>query len=226
MPTETPSPPSWQLGPEGWTNVGGPAPSCTESGALPLYAPVDAGQASSLLLPGQVRGGDFKPHGGFRFDAHGPEVVVRAPFSGTIVRAAHYLEGGESQYLVDMVHPCGLIARFDHLARLEPAVAAMFEDWPPPAEGDTRTRWAAPPVTVAAGQPLATTIGVPGNVFVDFGVYDLRAAPRDPSPDPGDEFAPFGVCWLDWFDAGTNATVAALPTSGVAPAPSAYCPDR
>lgn len=42
------------------------APACPDP--LILQTPVDLTLATAILYPGQERGGDFKPHGGFRFD--------------------------------------------------------------------------------------------------------------------------------------------------------------
>lgn len=70
-----------------------------------------------------------------------------------------------------------------------------------------------------AGDVLATAVGFrnpPRNVFVDFGVYDLRqknAASEDPAwaaAHPGDQ-AQHGICWFDLLSATDEVTVRALP---------------
>lgn len=79
--------------------------------------PVDVRKATSILYPGQVRGGDYKPHGGFRFDNSLPrEIVLTAPYDAEVIDGSRYLEGaGEIQYMFDFAHPCGIRYRFDHL---------------------------------------------------------------------------------------------------------------
>ena len=68
----------WQLRETGWTYQGGEPPACPEP--LEIPAPVDVHRATSILYPGQTRG-EYKPHGGFRFDG-GPEPEDRLMFLG------------------------------------------------------------------------------------------------------------------------------------------------
>ena len=197
-----------------------------------LAAPVDLSLVYSILYPGQIRGGDYKPHGGFRFDGQpndGP--TVRVALGGAAVRGGRYLAGGEVQHLVDIISPCGIMVRFDHLLTLAGPLASAFDAFPPPTEGDSRTSQFPAPIALATGDVIATAVGVQTgtNVFVDFGVYDLRqknAASGDPAwaVAHASELAPYGICWLEWLPAAAVATVQSLPagdsTSG---ATSDYC---
>lgn len=217
--------------------AGGAAPPCS---ADPWTPPLDVAAASGLLVPGQVRGGNYKAHGGFRFDGRSDNAVrVVAPFAGTLYRGAAYLEDDQAaptgrpelQYLVDIQSPCGFMVRFDHLRVLSPALKAAF-DANVPVRSDSRTT-PLPVLQVQAGDLLATEVGHRStglNVSVDFGVYDLRArrtttrsAAELQQLGSSPELAWHGVCWLDLFGAATAAKLRALPVVGVDGPHSDYC---
>ena len=156
---------------DGWSSQGDP-PACPDP--LILKSPVDVSLATSILYPGQIRGGAFNPHGGFRFDNSKKEdIIVRAPLDGYIREGSRYLQDGEVQYLFDFVNPCGIWYRFDHLYKLSPKLAAIAETFPEPVEGDSRTT-GVQDAEVVEGEIIGEQVGVEGNVFLDFGVYDLR----------------------------------------------------
>ena len=220
----------WSFDGQTWRASGAP-PECPSP--LIFTAPADLAQATSVLYPGQIRGGDFKPHGGLRFDAPGQTGAVRvvAPMDGTIYRGARYLGGGEVQHMFDFVNDCGIMHRFDHLFDLAPVLRQIADTLPPPVEGDSRTTLVASGQTVRAGEVLATSIGFPvaGNFFFDWGVYDLRrrnAASENPAwlaTHPG-EFAPYAICWLDYLAPADAAVVRSLPAgSSESGAFSEYC---
>lgn len=213
----------WQPIDNVWVPRGTPQ-ACPE---LLFQAPVDLDLVTSILYPGQFRGNDFKPHGGFRLDGgQGTAVEVRAPMSAWVVDGSRYLEDGIVQHLFDFEHPCGLRYRFDHLLVLSPKLAALAEGLPEPSESDSRT-WEVPRTAVEAGELLATEVGVPGNVFVDWGVYDLRqrnAASANPPwpPEREDSQSPYALCWLELLGPD-SAKAKALPGSGSSGKQSAYC---
>lgn len=178
--------------------------SCPEP--LVLQTPVDLTKVTSILYPGQVRGGDFKPHGGFRFDnSKFDEIEVRASLDGVFNEASRYIEQGEVQYMFDFQNPCGIRYRFDHLLVLAPKFAKIADSLPEPKENDSRTTHITENVTVAKGELIATAVGFrSGNVFVDFGVYDMRGKilqnPRQNA-----------ICWFDLLPASDSAKVKSLP---------------
>src|SRR3989344_4389817 len=105
---------------------GGTASRCPDP--LVLEAPVDVRKATSILYPGQVRGGDFPRHGGFRFDtATSNAVEVKAPIDSVLSAASRYIERGEVQYLLDFETECGVRYRFDHISVLAPKFAEVIE---------------------------------------------------------------------------------------------------
>lgn len=183
-------------------NVG--APPCPQP--LILQTPVDLSKVTAILYPGQERGGNFKAHGGFRFDnSKFDEIEVRAPMDALLSDAGQYIEQGEVQYLLDFQAPCGIRYRFDHLLILAPKFAKIAEKLPDGKVGDSRTARINEEVKVTTGEVVATGVGLrSGNVFVDFGVYDMRgkilSSPQDNA-----------VCWFDLLKASDSAKVKSLP---------------
>ncbi|HYD10502.1 MAG TPA: hypothetical protein VEA78_10395 [Acidimicrobiales bacterium] len=186
----TGEPARWEYDGTAWVATGTPT-ECE----LALESPVDTSAVTSVLYPGQIRGGDYKSHGGFRFDdAPTNDITVTSPMPGEIVRLARYLEQGEVQHLIDIVNPCGLLVRFDHLRTVAPPWQPLFDALPEPQPDDSRTTPAPDGVAVATGDPIATAVGFTGNVSFDYGVYDLRS-PNNSAAPPG-ELSSYGVCWL------------------------------
>lgn len=209
---------TWNFNGSTWSAVG-TAPACPSP--LNLSVPVDLSKVTSILYPGQVRG-DFKPHGGFRFDLPGQtnDVAVTSPISGVIYRGARYRASGEPQYTFDIMNACGIMTRLGHLRDLSPRFAALADALPDNGDGDSRTTNFAPGLTVALGEGIATAVGVrsTSNVFLDWGVYDLRqrnASSNDPAwaaAHPGD-VALYGICWFDQLSPANTAIVRSLPSS-------------
>jgi hypothetical protein len=177
---------------------------------------VDLSRATSILYPGQVRG-QYKAHGGVRFDGPGQTTAVDvvAIMDGVIYSAARYREGGVVQYIFDFIHDCGIRYRFDHLLTLSPRFQQIAETVPLGGEGDTRGTFIGG-MRVTAGERIATAVGRSGNVAVDWGVYDLRArnaAADNPAwlAQHRDEYAPWGICWLDYLPPADAARARSLP---------------
>lgn len=175
---------------------------------LILQTPVDLNKVTSILYPGQVRGGDFKPHGGFRFDnSKFDEIEVRAPLDGVFSDGSRYIEHGEVQYMFDFQNSCGIRYRFDHLLVLAPRLAKIADSLPQPKENDSRTTQITENVAVTKGEIIATAVGFrSGNVFVDFGVYDISKQgffTRDNKKS--------ALCWFDLLSASDSAKVKSLP---------------
>jgi len=181
-----------------------------------LQTPVDLSRVTSILYPGQERGGNYKAHGGFGFDnATDNSVTVKIPLSGKITRVVRYKEMGELQYLFEFEGDCGVSFKFDHLRKLTPKFEAVVNAFP--IKEDTRTDPVSPPVPVMVGEVIATEVGFLNNVSVDFGVYDMRQkneASKDPvwasahSQYPADSY---GICWLNSLPQADSAVVNLLP---------------
>jgi hypothetical protein len=190
-----------------------PSPSCPTP---LLQTPVDLSKVTSILYPGQERGGNYKAHGGFGFDnATDNLVTVKIPLNGKISRVVRYREMGEIQYLFEFDGNCGVSFRFDHLRKLTPKFEAVVNAFP--IKEDTRTDPVNPPVAVAVGEVIATEVGFLNNVSVDFGVYDMRQkneASKNPawasahSQFPADSY---GICWLNSLPQADSVAVNLLP---------------
>ena len=235
-PGGTPTDPSqavdvtWRFDGSNWASTGTP-PACPTP--LVFTTPVDLFRVTSILYPGQSRGVDYKPHGDFRLDGPGETGVINvvAPIDATITRASRYLGVGELQYLFEFVNDCGIMYRFDHLLGLSPRLEPVASILPPPREGDSRTTDVPPGMIVRAGEIVGTSVGFPvaGNIFFDWGVYDLRQ-PNTPGQSaawrashPG-EFAAWAICWFDNLSPGDAGRVRSLPASdGASGSMSDYC---
>src|SRR3990170_7651534 len=91
-------------------------------------SPVDLNLASGILYPGQERGGDYKPHGGFRFDNRDTnDIKVQAIMDGYILKASKYLEAGEEQISFFYINDCGLMVMHDHFLTLSPKIQQALE---------------------------------------------------------------------------------------------------
>jgi hypothetical protein len=220
---------SWSFDGAAW-KASGTAPECTAP--LTLKTPVDLTMATAILYPGQTRG-QYKPHGGFRFDGlSNNNVTVTAPYDAIVTQGARYIESGEVQYLFDFVNECGIAYRFDHLLILSPKFQSLADTLPEAKVDDSRTT-KFEPTSVAAGEIIATAIGFTKNknVGVDFGVYDLRtmnAAAQSSSYRSAHQdissLAFYATCWLDLLPEGDKATAKALPGGdGQAGKTSDYC---
>jgi len=184
---------------------------------LILETPVDINLATSILYPGQIRGGDYKPHGGFRFDNSDNKISVKIPLEGSIKSGGRYIENGVIQYLFEFKNACNVAYRFDHLLKLSPKLQEIANTLPEPIEGDSRTTYLSP-TKFFVGEEIATEVGVPNNVFVDFGVYDLRKKNEASKTSelikqyPSD-LASHAVCWLDWLSKQDSIIARQLPVA-------------
>lgn len=211
----------WQQSEDGWRSTQTP-PACGDQPML--SAPVDISKATSVLYPGQTRG-QYKPHGGLRFDnATDNNVTVTAPFDGYIVKATrNFAEGTtEVQYGFDIMNNCGIMTRFGHLNKIPTNLQAIVNKLPAPST-DSRIENVNPAMKINKGDVLATGIGLVSekNTFFDWGVYDYRQqneaskSPEYQKAHPQKELAWYGVCWLkDWLPAKDTSVLASLPAGG------------
>jgi hypothetical protein len=209
----------WQQTADGWRSTQ-TAPACPAGPFMNM--PAMLGDVTAVLYPGQTRGGNYKPHGGLRFDqAADNNITVSAPLGGFIVRGAQYLAEGEVQYTFDVMNNCGVMYRVGHLRILPDKLMKLTTGWPAPVEGDSRTQQVSPAVYVKPGEILATAVGIikDKNVFFDWGVYDFRstnqasqAASYQQAHANDRELSWHAVCWLKgWLPASDSATLRALP---------------
>src|SRR3989344_1264837 len=122
--------------------------------------PIDITNATSVLYPGQIRGGDYKAHGGFRFENSAPgDILVTAPIDAKVIAGARYpANTGDIQYTFDFEHPCGVRYRLGHLLTLSPKFQEIAKKFPMPKGLDSRTTQVYPPLEIKQGEVIATAV--------------------------------------------------------------------
>ncbi len=205
----------WDHNAKKWQSLGAP-PDCPKTIIFP--SPVDVSLASGILYPGQTRGGDYKPHGGFRFDnLPSNSVDVYAPMDGKLHQASRHWAMGEVQYVLYFVNDCGISYKLDHLLVVTDKFQKIFEDIPMGGENDSRTTQVNPQVFVAKGEHVATKVGFEKskNVFFDFGVYDLRSKNGVDYSRRNyynvEQYAEHAICWFDNLEEPARGIVKNLP---------------
>lgn len=221
----------WMSTGEGWQASETP-PKCKEPIGFST-PPSDLSTATAILYPGQTRGGNYKPHGGLRYDNSGGNVTVRAIYDGKLVSGARYIEMGEVQYMFTIVNDCGIAYRFDHLLTLAPRIQTVIDTLPAPQPNNSQTTNFQAPISIKAGDIVATAVGFPKirNYGYDLGVYDYRqrnAAAANPSYLEAHRGflaqAAHGQCWLTMFSPSDNARLQTLPAGDQANGKSSdYC---
>jgi len=214
----------WSWNGEKW-QASGSAPECPNPLKFTI-TPADLSMASAVLYPGQTRGGNYKPHGGFRFDGKKTDdITVKAIMDGQVVSGARYIEMGEFQYMFVIENQCGIAYRFDHLATLSPAFQKLADTLPEPKKDDSRTTDFEMPVKVKAGDVVATSVGFKNlnNVGFDLGVYDYRktnTAAQNNSYVSAHQNelsqSAYAVCWLDMFSTSDSNIIKNLPAGDLA----------
>ncbi|HEC65593.1 MAG TPA: hypothetical protein ENI23_09875 [bacterium] len=211
-----------------WVPSGTP-PECDDP--LILDLPVVRSEVSGILWPGQIRGDDFKSHGGFRFPETTQKHTVTAHTDMHLINASNYLSSGIVQYFLVFSSPCGIVYKFDHAFKLGPKLEVIDDVLPVPTEGDSRTTFIQPPIKLEKGDVIATEIGIGSNVFIDYGVHDVRQ-PNEQSKDPSwsaleyfnpNEFNIYGICWLEVISQEDKQYLLDLPVAGKEGETSDYC---
>lgn len=202
-------------------------PACPDP--IVFQSPVDLDSVTAILYPGQVRSGDFKPHGGFFID--GRPAVVTSPIEGNVWRVAKFTDEFGLHYMFDIQHPCGIMVRLGHLGAVPSKMEAIFENVETGGYGESFTH-EVDPVWVEAGEVIATDIQGEGYGGFDWGAYDLRQE-NEASKDPAfreaytasdAEQAFNAICWFDYLPPEQESVVRSLPAGdGKEGKNSAYC---
>lgn len=164
----------WKQGENGWEPQG-KVPACPEPLAFDSF--VDTNIATSVLWPGQMRSVGYEPTAGFRFDGVASEAVtVTSPLAGEIIQGARSLANDEIQYTFDLMTPCGIMIRFDHLLEIPAKLQAIADKLPAPKPDDTRSTSITPGVPIAQGETVATAVGMRQNknTFLSITFFDFR----------------------------------------------------
>lgn len=209
---------------EGWETYFKPVgviPICPDP--LVISLPVDRAHMTSILYPGQYRGGAvYKAHGGFRLDRlSDTRAEVRIPLDADLIYGSRHITQGEVQYMLGFRMPCGIEYRLDHLRVLEPMFEKRIHAHLPFPKTDSLTTNFNPPIPVKAGEVIAIEVGFanPLNVGFDFGVYDLRKKNKmanDPEwvkAREGNLLASYAICWFDLLAPEDEKFVRSLPAA-------------
>jgi hypothetical protein len=199
----------WEFTGEEWRALGTPPP-CVYP--LVLSSPVDIDMITAIMYPGQTRSKDYKAHGGFAFPSTANKININAPLGGHLIKASRYVEQGETQYLLVFLNDCGIMYRLDHLRELAPKFKEIVKTLPEAKANDSHTTDITAPVYTLGGELIATKIGFLNtkNIFVDFGVYDLRKK-NGVTKQNDKELAPYGICWLNSFSKESSTLIKARP---------------
>ncbi|MEK7599534.1 MAG: hypothetical protein AAB462_00665 [Patescibacteria group bacterium] len=220
----------WQQTDGGWRSMSTP-PACKKP---MVKLPADISKATSVLYPGQTRGGNYKPHGGFRFDnTKDNKINLTAPFDGFLVRGGRYIAEGEIQYTFDAMNNCGVMFRVGHIRELPDNLQKIANTWPE-ATASSATHNISPAVFVKQGELMGTKVGITAssNTFFDMGIYDYRQANEasksqayQAAHTQDKELSWYAVCWLkDWLPADDVAAIAKLPAGDPASGKTSdYC---
>ncbi len=201
-----------------WESSGTP-PKCS---SMIFETPINLSKVSSILYPGQYRGGDYKPHGGFRYD--NPKInnlKVTSPISGYVSDGnRRIVSDGSVEYDFDIINPCGIMMRLDHLTNLSPEFQKLADRLPKPVKGASRTTVLTPYVFVKEGIWIGTQIKTDVNFGLDWGVYDLRkenkASENSNYRKEHQEYAGasfHALCWLNYLPPKEQALAKSLPSA-------------
>ena len=122
-----------------------------------------------------------------------------------------------------------MMYRFDHISTLSPKLNEVLNELPEAKEGDSRSYEFSTPIHFIQGEVIANSVGIGQNVFVDFGLYDLRdlnEQAKDPAwyearkSDPETDL--HGLCWLEYLTDEQETYLKSLP-SGKEGKVSDYC---
>ncbi len=179
--TSNKAPVVWRFDGKEWISQGS-VPQCP-SPLIPTGELLDFSKVLSIVQPGQIRGGSYKPHAGLRWSEFGGVVKgisIKAPFDGEVVAAAQYISEGNYQFTINIIHPCGIMLRLGHLLEPSDSIKKILSTIPPAIENDSRESFLSG-TFIKKDQLIASEVGMvppasPDSLgtFMDLGIVDLR----------------------------------------------------
>ena len=236
--TSNKAPVVWRFDGKEWISQGS-VPQCP-SPLIPTGELLDFSKVLSIVQPGQIRGGSYKPHAGLRWSEFGGVVKgisIKAPFDGEVVAAAQYISEGNYQFTINIIHPCGIMLRLGHLLEPSDSIKKILSTIPPAIENDSRESFLSG-TFIKKDQLIASEVGMvppasPDSLgtFMDLGIVDLRK--KNPALDSSFKsnadvkYSLYSVCWYEgnYFSDSDRARVLKLPFSN-GDATSDYCKRR
>ena len=236
--TSNKAPVVWRFDGKEWISQGS-VPQCP-SPLIPTGELLDFSKVLSIVQPGQIRGGSYKPHAGLRWSEFGGVVKgisIKAPFDGEIVAASQYISEGNYQFTINIIHPCGIMLRLGHLLEPSDSIKKILSTIPPAIENDSRENFLSG-TFIKKDQLIASEVGMvppasPDSLgtFMDLGIVDLRkknsALDSSFKSNADIKYALYSVCWYEgnYFSDSDRARVLNLPFSN-GDATSDYCKRR
>ena len=236
--TSNKAPVVWRFDGKEWISQGS-VPQCP-SPLIPTGELLDFSKVLSIVQPGQIRGGSYKPHAGLRWSEFGGVVKgisIKAPFDGEIVAASQYISEGNYQFTINIIHPCGIMLRLGHLLEPSDSIKKILSTIPPAIENDSRENFLSG-TFIKKDQLIASEVGMvppasPDSLgtFMDLGIVDLRkknsALDSSFKSNADVKYALYSVCWYEgnYFSDPDRARVLNLPFSN-GDATSDYCKRR
>ena len=236
--TSNKAPVVWRFDGKEWISQGS-VPQCP-SPLIPTGELLDFSKVLSIVQPGQIRGGSYKPHAGLRWSEFGGVVKgisIKAPFDGEVAAAAQYISEGNYQFTINIIHPCGIMLRLGHLLEPSDSIKKILSTIPPAIENDSRESFLSG-TFIKKDQLIASEVGMvppasPDSLgtFMDLGIVDLRK--KNPALDSSFKsnadvkYSLYSVCWYEgnYFSDSDRARVLNLPYSN-GDATSDYCKRR
>ena len=211
---------------QSWESNSSP-PECGDIDELFTIFPVGINNLTQFARPGRLGTGNYDDavyiaHGALRTDnSSHAEQPVKFPAKGfSLASAAQRFESRYSdlaQIKLEFIHPCGLQVRIDHLNSLTDKWSEILKDLPLNEDSSSRITFFPQGVHfVSDGELLSYGIGHPTNVYLDFGVYDLRSKNNvheyifNEWPEyigQGD----YGICWVGLFGSEIESVLQSLP---------------
>ena len=236
--TSNKAPVVWRFDGKEWISQGS-VPQCP-SPLISTGELLDFSKVLSIVQPGQIRGGSYKPHAGLRWSEFGGVVKgisIKAPFDGEIVAASQYISEGNYQFTINIIHPCGIMLRLGHLLEPSDSIKKILSTIPPAIENDSRENFLSG-TFIKKDQLIASEVGMvppasPDSLgtFMDLGIVDLRkknsALDSSFKSNADIKYALYSVCWYEgnYFSDSDRARVLNLPFSN-GDATSDYCKRR
>ncbi len=236
--TSNKAPVVWRFDGKEWISQGS-VPQCP-SPLIPTGELLDFSKVLSIVQPGQIRGGSYKPHAGLRwseFVGVVKGISIKAPFDGEVVAAAQYISEGNYQFTINIIHPCGIMLRLGHLLEPSDSIKKILSTIPPAIENDSRENFLSG-TFIKKDQLIASEVGMvppasPDSLgtFMDLGIVDLRkknsALDSSFKSNADIKYALYSVCWYEgnYFSDSDRARVLNLPFSN-GDATSDYCKRR
>ena len=210
-------------------------PECNDFSEIFNEFPVDINIVTEYGRPGKPGSNNtmYLAHGYIRSHTTPyDQITVRFPGNGFSLYAANMrtenysilekngdirqIDDSIKQVKLEFQHPCGIKVMFDHLVDLSPKWDSIVEKVPILMNDSRVTFFPIGEHFVESGEILSYSIGHPDNIYLDFGVYDLReknniSTKIDSKWPEYSITGNYGLCWESLFNTETKSILKSLP---------------